>query len=174
MKRLGSDFFLREATEVAPQLIGKLLCRKTDGEIVKLRIVETECYYGEQDTACHAHRGRTKRTAIMYEPGGRAYIYLCYGIHALLNVVTGPEDFPQAVLIRGVLGAIGPGRVTKKLDIDCTQNGLDFASSDILWLEDDGAPPCYETARRVGIDYAAKADRDRLWRFVAPPECYGL
>ena len=74
---LSKEFFLRPATELASELLGKLLCRKIDGEIIRLRILETECYFGEEDTACHAHKGRTPRTDIMYEAGGNAYVYLC-------------------------------------------------------------------------------------------------
>ena len=91
-----------QATELAPWLIGKILCREIDGAVVRVRITETECYFGENDTACHAHKGRTERTDIMYREGGRAYVYLCYGIHSLLNITTGKEGHPEAVLIRGV------------------------------------------------------------------------
>ena len=91
---------------MAPSLIGKLLCRKMcdeNGErIIKFRITETECYFGEEDTACHAHKGKTERTKTMYRRGGIAYVYLCYGMHSMLNVVSGPEGYPEAVLIRGV------------------------------------------------------------------------
>ncbi|MBR2878201.1 MAG: DNA-3-methyladenine glycosylase [Clostridia bacterium] len=81
--RLTEDFYNGHATELAPLLLGKLICRKIGNTIIKCRITETECYFGEEDTACHAHKGKTNRTKIMYEPGGRAYIYLCYGIHSL-------------------------------------------------------------------------------------------
>ena len=97
---LDKKFFLRPATEVAPDLLGKLLCRKTEKGVKKYRICETECYYGEDDTACHAHKGRTPRTETLYLEGGHLYVYLCYGIHSLINVVTGPEGVPQGRLIR--------------------------------------------------------------------------
>ncbi len=166
--RLPLAFYQKDATALAPLLLGKLLCRRLpDGTVLRCRITETECYYGEADTACHAHKGRTNRTEIMYAKGGAAYVYLCYGIHALLNVVTGPEDHPQAVLIRGIEGAVGPGRVTKAMQITCAQNKEDLTTSHLLWLEEDGAPPpAYLTAPRVGIGYAAPQDQEKLWRFI--------
>lgn len=165
--RLTAEFYAENADTLAPKLLGKLLCRRIDGEILRMRITETECYLGENDTACHAHRGRTPRTATLYERGGIAYVYLCYGIHNLLNVVSGPEGYPQAVLIRGVEGYSGPGRLTRALSIDRSLNGADLTSPDSgLWLEDDGYSAEYERTPRIGIDYAAPADRDRLWRFL--------
>ena len=115
---LDEKYFSAPATERAPDLIGKLLCvRREDCSIIRARITETECYFGEQDSACHASRGRTPRTDTLYMRGGVAYVYLCYGMHELFNVVTGPEDHPEAVLIRGVENAPGPGRATKRLGI---------------------------------------------------------
>jgi DNA-3-methyladenine glycosylase len=152
--------------EVAPELIGKYLCRQVDGEVRRYRITETECYYGEADTACHARAGRTARTAVMYEAGGAAYVYLCYGLHYLLNVVTGPAGHPEAVLIRGVEGAAGPARATKLLGVDKNLNGEDLVGSARLWLEDGAATP-WVARPRVGINYASLEDRERLWRWVA-------
>ncbi len=166
--RLTKDFYLRPAEEAAPALLGKLLCIEQNGMVLRRRIVETECYQGEEDTACHAHRGRTPRTSVLYEEGGLAYLYLCYGIHHLLNVVTGSEGHPQAVLIRGIEGAIGPGRVTKSMGITTALNREDLCTSRRLWLEDDGAPaPVFTVAPRVGIGYADPKDQERLWRFIA-------
>ena len=169
---LKATFFARPATELAPALLGKLLCRRfPDGTVLRRRIVETECYFGEGDTACHAHKGRTARTDTLYRPGGIAYVYLCYGIHSLLNVVTGEQDHPEAVLIRGVEGAIGPGRVTKQMGITCAENKLPLCPESGLWLEDDGTPvPPYVTGPRVGIGYAEKEDQERPWRYVAKAE----
>ncbi len=165
--RLTAEFYAENADTLAPKLLGKLLCRRIDGEILRMRITETECYLGESDTACHAHRGRTPRTATLYERGGTAYVYLCYGIHSLLNVVSGAEGNPQAVLIRGVEGYSGPGRLTKALSISRGLNGANLTADDAeLWLEDDGFTAEYECTPRIGIDYAEPADRDRLWRFV--------
>lgn len=164
--KLREDFYLGRATELAPLLLGKIICVKHGEEITRARITETECYFGEADTACHANRGRTPRTSTLYERGGIAYVYLCYGIHSLLNVVTGEKDFPEAVLIRGVAGAGGPGLVTRLLDIDRSFNGESFVNSSRLWLEDDGAKPSYSASPRVGIGYAEEADRLRPWRYT--------
>lgn len=163
--RLTENFYKAPATELAPRLLGKVLCRRVGDEVLRVHITETECYFGEEDTACHAHRGRTPRTATLYRAGGVAYVYLCYGIHSLLNVVTGEKDHPEAVLIRGVEGADGPGRTTKLLKIDCSLNGEDLVISDTLWLEEDGTEYAYEALPRVGIGYASAADQARLWRY---------
>lgn len=165
--RLTQEFYDLPATAAAPLLLGKLLCRPVGGETLRMRITETECYSGEEDTACHAHKGKTERTKIMYERGGAAYIYLCYGIHSLLNIVTGREGFPEAVLIRAVEGCNGPGRLTKALGIDRTLNGESLVVSDRLWLEDDGTRFDYVSAKRIGIDYADEVYKNILWRFTA-------
>lgn len=165
-KRLARKYYSRPATELAPDLIGKLLCRRTQDGVLRYRIAETECYYSEKDTACHASRGKTERTKILYEKGGTAYIYLCYGMHSLFNVVTGKEGFPEAVLIRGVEGFNGPGKATRAMSIDRSLNGIDLVTSRELWIEDDGAKPEYTAAKRVGIDYATEEYRDILWRYI--------
>lgn len=165
-KRLGRRLLSQPATALAPELLGKLLCRRTDQGVLKYRIMETECYYGEQDTACHASKGKTERTKVLYEKGGTAYVYLCYGMHSLFNVVSGKEGHPEAVLIRGVTGYNGPGKLTRAMEIDRALNGEDMVSSHQLWLEDDGLRPDYRTAKRVGIDYATEEYRDILWRFI--------
>lgn len=171
-KRLGSMYYRQPATHLAADLIGKLLCRRTPEGIVRYRITETECYYGEGDSACHASRGKTRRTWVLYEKGGTAYVYLCYGMHSLFNVVTGKEGFPEAVLIRGVEGYNGPGKVTKALGIGREFNGADLAHSRELWLEDDGARPSYRAAKRIGIDYALEKDRNALWRYIVEDGVY--
>ena len=163
---LDKEFFGRPATELAPLLIGKLLCGNVENNIEKRRITETECYFGEEDTACHARRGRTERTKVMYEAGGVSYIYLCYGIHYLLNIVTGEKGHPEAVLIRGVESAPGPGLVTKALFIDKSLNGKELCPSNGLWIEDDGFKADFTAGKRVGISYASQQDQDRLWRFM--------
>ena len=167
MSRLKQSFYHDSAVNLAPRLLGKLLCRNIDGTILKYRITETECYYGEEDTACHAHKGKTPRTAIMYEQGGFAYIYLCYGIHSLLNIVTGEKGHPQAVLIRGVEGFDGPGKLTKQLKIDRTLNCENLITSKNLWLEDDGTDLSYQTSPRIGINYATEEYKNIHWRFIA-------
>jgi DNA-3-methyladenine glycosylase len=103
----------------------------------------------------------------MYGAGGFAYIYLCYGIHWLLNVVSGPAGFPEAVLIRGVEGFDGPGKLTKALDIGKELKGENLTLSKRLWIEDDGYKPLFRATKRIGIDNAAEKDRNRLWRFLA-------
>lgn len=154
------------ARKLAPYLIGKLLCRNIDGNIIKYRITETECYCGEEDTACHAHKGKTERTKVLYEKGGTSYVYLCYGIHSLFNVVSGVSGHPEAVLIRGVEGFDGPGKLTKAMKIDKSLNGIDMTLSDELWIEDDGVKCKYRRDKRVGIDYATPKYRDILWRYI--------
>ncbi|MFA5561567.1 MAG: DNA-3-methyladenine glycosylase [Eubacteriales bacterium] len=167
---LPHDFYRRHAPELAPALLGKFLCvRGADGQTRRARITETECYFGEGDTACHARAGKTPRTKPLYESGGIAYVYLCYGIHCLLNVVAGEADFPEAVLLRGVEGARGPGRLTRAMGVDLSDNGASFTEGGRLWVEDDGTRYRYTTAPRVGIDYASAEDRARLWRFIIGP-----
>ena len=169
---LDFGFYSRPAFEVAPKLLGKLLCRNLNGNTIKLRITETECYYGEDDSACHAHKGKTERTSVMYENGGRAYVYLCYGVHNLLNIVTGVSGFPEAALIRGAGEFNGPGKLTKAMEIDRSLNWENLIISDRLWIEDDGNKHSYKTDRRVGINYAREVDRNRLWRFILNNEKY--
>ena len=166
MKRLDYAFFHRHCLEVARDLVGKLLVRQTPQGIVTMRISETEAYCGENDTACHAHKGRTKRTEVMYAKAGTMYIYLCYGIHWLMNIVTGEENAPEAVLIRACVEANGPGKLTKKLSITAELNGQSVCEDNRLWIADDGYDCEIYTDKRVGIAYAAQEDQDRLWRFV--------
>ena len=167
MNTAGEELYKLKAPELAPKLLGCYLCRKMkDGGVLRLKITETEAYFGEEDTACHAHKGKTPRTEVMYRDGGCAYVYLCYGIHSLLNIVCGVEGHPEAVLIRGVDGANGPGKLTKLMDITREQNGIILSEENGLWIEDGGKAVAYTTAPRVGIDYADPLDRDRKWRFI--------
>lgn len=161
MERLHYDFFHRSCPEVARELVGKVLVH---GE-KQLRISETECYCGENDTACHASRGRTKRTEVMYMDAGTVYVYLCYGMHWMLNIVTGKENEPEAVLIRACIDATGPGKLTKALGITGQQNRSSVVSGETLWIGDDGFRCEIVTDKRVGISYASQEDQDRLWRF---------
>lgn len=166
MNRLTQSFFDQNAVALAPQLLGKVLCRKTPDGILRLAITETEAYYTEADTACHAHKGRTPRTELLYHRGGCAYVYLCYGIHSLFNVICGEAGVPQGVLIRGVSGYDGPGKLTRAMGIDRSLNGIDLVHSDELWLE-EGERCDYFTTPRIGIDYATEEYRNICWRFVA-------
>lgn len=162
MKRLGYDFFHRPCLEVAGDLVGKVLVHKDQ----RLRITETEAYCGEADTACHASKGRTKRTEVMYMEAGTVYVYLCYGMHWMLNLVTGEADQPEAVLIRACREAPGPGKLTKRLGITGEQNRESVITSDTLWVEDDGYVCDITAATRVGIGYASPEDQAKLWRFI--------
>ena len=166
MQRLDRAFFRQSAPDLAPQLLGKLLCRRIGRRVVRQRITETEAYYGEADSACHASRGRTPRTSIMYADGGHAYVYLCYGMHEMFNIVSGREGFPEAVLVRGVEGHAGPGRLTRALQITRALNREDLVASRRIWLEDDGFSIGHTTAPRIGIGYASPRDRARPWRFT--------
>lgn len=167
MRKLTREIYSKSALELAPFLLGKILVRKLDdGEIIKKRITETEAYFGEEDSACHASKGKTNRTITLYEEGGRAYIYLCYGLHYLFNIVTGPKNHPEAVLIRGVEDYDGPAKLTKALDITKELNGVDLTVSDSIWLEDDDYKPEYITSKRVGIDYATEPYKSIEWRFI--------
>ena len=165
MTDLPAAVFLQDAVHVAPRLLG---CRLlVDGR--ELTITETEAYCGESDTACHAHHGRTKRTEMLYRRGGHVYVYLCYGIHSLLNIITGPEDDPQGVLIRCCEGAEGPGKLTRALGIDLSFNGLDILTTERIDL--CKGPSCaYDMAPRVGIGYASREDQLRPWRFIRKGE----
>lgn len=164
----------KRTVALARSLLGKHLVRRLpDGREEARLILETEAYCGEADQACHARAGRTRRTDVMYGPGGYWYVYLCYGIHEMLNLVAGPADWPAAILIRGVEGAIGPGRVTKILQID---RGLNAASAATeasgLWLEDRGVRvprTAVQATPRIGVDYAGPVWAAKPWRFTVDP-----
>ena len=167
---LKRDFYARDAETVARDLLGCYLLVKTENTLKRTRVVETEAYVGEHDLACHAAKGRTKRTETMFGPAGHAYIYLIYGMYELLNVVTGPEDEAQAVLIRAVepVSAVegrtdGPGRLTKTLGITRALNGAELFGPE-LWLERGPAPQTVTVTPRVGVDYAG-AWKDAPLRF---------
>lgn len=167
-KVIAPSFYLANAKELAPKLLGKILCRRLpDGEVLRYRITETECYYGEKDTANHAHKGRTKRTEVLYHQGGVAYVYLCYGVHQMFNVVTGKEGHPEAVLIRGVEGFDGPGKLTKAMQIGKEQNAAALNVENEVWLEEDGTKVKIGRYKRIGIGYASQKDQERKWRFLA-------
>jgi DNA-3-methyladenine glycosylase len=164
--RLTREYFIRDVLEVAPEIIGKLLCVKLpDGEIGRFQITEVEAYRGSEDKACHASKGRTPRTDIMYQEGGRLYIYLIYGMYWMLNVVTGEKDNPQAVLIRGLENLKGPGILTRSLGINRSFHGEDLVTSERIWVEDPGIIPVIKTGPRIGIDYAGEYWKARPWRY---------
>ncbi len=161
MNRLTYEFFHRPCDEVARDLVGKVIVHND----IRLRISETEVYWGVNDTACHAHKGRTKRTEVLWAAAGTIYVYLCYGMHWLLNIVTGNEGDPQAVLIRACAEAPGPGKLTRKLGITGDYNRQSILNTPDLWIEDDGFRCEIEADTRVGIGYASEEDRARLWRY---------
>jgi DNA-3-methyladenine glycosylase len=179
MKKLGSEFYLRnDVTRIAKELLGKVLVTNWNNEYTSGRIVETEAYAGEIDRASHAHRGKTKRTEVMFGEGGTAYVYLCYGIHQMFNIVTNKEGTPHAILIRAVqpmdgidimlkrtkktkadltLGR-GPGNVGKAFGFHTSQCGL-LLNSNELYIADDGfrlTPSMIGTSPRIGVDYAGE------------------
>lgn len=165
-KKLTDKFFQRDVLKVSPDLLGKILVRRfEDGEIRRYHITDVEAYRGEEDKACHASRGRTAHTELLYGEGGKIYVYLIYGIYWLLNIVTGNKDHPQGVMIRAVEGIYGPGRVGKALKLDKTFRGESIGNNDRLWIEDSKEKPEYVTAPRIGIDYAQEW-KDVQWRFI--------
>ena len=163
----NKDFFNRNATCVAQDLIGKWLQTNVDGRTVLAQIIETEAYLGTGDSACHTYKGkRTKSNLSMWKTGGTIYVYLCYGLHNMLNLVCGDEDTPETVLIRAVEGAVGPGKTTKLLGVTRQLDGQSILDNDNIKLLDDEKSYCFTLAKRVGIDYALPCDRDALLRFV--------
>jgi DNA-3-methyladenine glycosylase len=161
MIKLEQDFFIRDVLEVAPELTGKYL---TVGAKTLL-ITEVEAYRGEDDKACHASKGRTNRTEIMYHKGGHIYVYLIYGIYWMLNIVTGAENNPQAILIRGIEGYNGPGKLTRFLDIDGTFYGENVSTSKRIWISDNNLKFPVKTSPRIGIDYACEPWVSKPWRY---------
>ena len=159
----------------AYRLLGCWLCvRGVDGAVLRRRITETEAYHGPEDRASHASRGRTPRNAVMFGPGGVWYVYLCYGVHEMLNLVTGPAEWPAAVLIRGIEGWSGPGRVTRVLGVDRSLNGgrVDRAERGriVAWIEEDETarpipPGEIEAGPRIGVAYAGPEWAAKPWRF---------
>ena len=192
---LEPDWFTRPTCVVAADLIGKVLCRQLtdrDGQqkTLRMRISETEAYIGQDDPACHSHAGtRTARTEIMYEQGGVFYVYLTYGVHHMLNLISGSIESPESVLIRaGFLTDdsdrlieeqqlspdkqfthpkqfAGPGKLTKRLQIDRDLYGKPVSPISEVWIEDDGCQPPVSLRPRIGIDYAGDA-KDWLLRYI--------
>jgi len=167
MKRLANEFFKNDAVTVAEKLLGKTLVRTwDDGTKSRYIITETEAYMGGEDKACHASKGRTARTEVMFAEGGKVYVYLIYGMYWMLNFVTGPKDHPQAVLIRGIDKIIGSGKVGRELKIDKSFYGEDLIHSSRIWIENAPDIVYFKTAPRVGIDYAGDDWKNKPWRFI--------
>jgi DNA-3-methyladenine glycosylase len=180
---LPRAFYQQSTIDVAKQLLGKYLVRQHAEGLTVGRIVETEAYVGPQDLACHASKGRTARTEVMFGPAGHAYVYFIYGFYYMLNLVTERQDHPAAVLIRAaepVTGldlmkarrrleklrdlASGPGKLCQAFAIDRSLNGADLCDG-ILYIEDHGEPqPKFQATPRIGVDYAGKW-KDKRYRF---------
>ncbi|MEK7479208.1 MAG: DNA-3-methyladenine glycosylase, partial [Patescibacteria group bacterium] len=179
---LRQSFFRRPVLKVAPELLGKFLVRRYRGREIAGMITEVEAYDGPNDFASHASRGMTERNKIMFGEAGYFYVYLCYGMHWMLNIVTGEEGYPAAVLIRGVFildqggpstslreyrRVSGPGKVTKFLKIDNKLNGKAAMPENGLWFENRGiiVPKSkIERTSRIGVHYA-KEWAEKPYRF---------
>ena len=186
---LDSKFYRQDTLKVAQELLGKKLVRKMADTTISGIISETEAYCGREDSACHAHRGLTRRNAVMFGPPGHAYVYFTYGLHFLLNLVTGDEGHPCAVLIRAIepLSGLaemrarrlrpdkelcnGPAKLCQAMGIDLSFNGRDVTKGDQLWVENDESPArrVILTTPRIGIHYARPEDREAPWRFLLQP-----
>ncbi|PIP65744.1 3-methyladenine DNA glycosylase [Candidatus Peregrinibacteria bacterium CG22_combo_CG10-13_8_21_14_all_49_11] len=189
MTTLRQDFFNRPTLIVAEDLLGKVLVRKRGTKVYEGIITEVEAYDGPQDKACHAHKGCTERTKVMFGPAGHWYVYLCYGMHWMLNIVTGEEGYPAAVLVRGIRVVSsraltrdnttswfdrahhdtghGPGKLTKIFSIDNTLNAQPAIVKTGLWIEDRGiiiSKNSVTRTSRIGVDYAQEW-KDKLYRF---------
>jgi DNA-3-methyladenine glycosylase len=183
---LPAAFFARPTLTVARELLGQRLVRQIEGQVVSGLIVETEAYIGPDDTACHAGKGRTPRTEVMFGPAGFSYVYLIYGMYHMLNIVTEAVDFPAAVLIRAIApeaGLVrmqanrgraqgrnltnGPGKLCQALGIDKRLNNVPLFSGEGLWVEAASPLPDNVIAAgpRVGIGYASPQDQAAPWRF---------
>jgi DNA-3-methyladenine glycosylase len=186
MNILDRKFYKRNTLQVARALLGKKLVRQINGLELSGMIVETEAYCGEADSACHAHRGKTPRNAVMFGEPGHAYVYFTYGMHYMLNLVTEAEGRPCAVLVRAILPLAGieemevcrkrkgaeltngPAKLCQAFSIDKALNGWDLTCCKELWVEDYkkiSAESIIATPR-IGIDYAKKEHRDAPWRFL--------
>jgi DNA-3-methyladenine glycosylase len=164
---LAPSFFDRPADQVARDLLGKALVRRIGRTRQALTVTETEAYLGPHDLACHAARGRTARTEIMFGGPGTLYVYFVYGIHWMLNIVTGPVGYPAAVLIRSAGELTGPGKLTKALSITQDLNGKRADCATGLWLEDRGGSSGRIMATpRIGVAYAGPIWARRKLRFV--------
>jgi len=163
---LGPEFYQRDSLQVAPELLGKKLARYYSPGIIKhYTITEVEVFRGEEDLACHASKGRTGRTEIMYHSGGKIYMYLIYGIHWMFNIVADKWDSPHAILIRGIDEIVGPGRVSKELGLDKSFYGHDISKSTKIWINDAPSVQKYFTGKRIGIDYSGDYWKNKKWRF---------
>lgn len=161
------EFFEQDTVSLAQNLIGKWIETNINGKKRIAQISETEAYLGINDSACHTYQGkRTQKTEPMWQNGGTIYVYLCYGIHNLFNIVSKKENEPEAVLIRATVQANGPGKLTKHLGIDKVLNSQSIINNPQIKILDDKKDYSFKTAKRVGIDYALKKDIDAKLRFI--------
>lgn len=166
-QKLQNHFFQRDVLAVASELPGKILVRQfPDGTVARYTITETEAYSGDGDRACYASKGKTPRTEVMFREGGLVYVYLIYGMYWMLNFVTGTEGEASAVLIRGLEGISGPGRVGKTLRLDRSFYGENLETSCRIWIEDTENHPDFIATPRIGIDYAGEPWVSKPWRFI--------
>ncbi|MDD4988953.1 MAG: DNA-3-methyladenine glycosylase [Candidatus Pacebacteria bacterium] len=169
MKILGQKFFNRPVVKVSEELLGKYLVRKIGNREVAYKITEVEAYDGEKDLASHSSKGRTPRTEVLYGEAGYFYVYLCYGMYWMLNIVTEKKDYPSAILIRGIDGFDGPGKLTRKLKIDRKLNGKSAEPASKLWVEDRGEKIDSKQVKktpRIGVAYAGPIWSKKKYRFV--------
>ncbi len=172
---LSRSFFARCTPSVARELLGKILTRRLpDGTRIAAPITETEAYDGFDDRASHAHRAKTTRNAVMFGPPGYTYLYLCYGIHWMLNLTTREAGYPAAVLVRATAVVSGPGRLTRHFALTGKQNALPLRPASGIWIEqkeiDPVRPGSVRAMPRVGVDYAGAEWRAKPWRFVWTPD----
>lgn len=168
-KILPKEFFNRKTALVAKELLGKSLIRKQGGGITSYTITEVEAYIGPHDLASHSSKGRTTRTEIMYMDPGTIYVYLIYGMHYMLNIVTEEKGYPAAILIRGIEGVAGPGKVAKQLSIDKRLNGIQLSKKAGVWIEDTGntlSPKDIQATPRIGVAYAGDIWAHKKLRFI--------
>ena len=171
---LPPAFYQRDAATVAKELIGKVIERQVDALTYRARIVETEAYVGAHDLACHAARGRTPRTEVMFGPGGHAYIYFIYGMYHMLNFVTGQREDAQAVLIRAAepmgdwqADLSGLGKLARALKLTRAQNGLLLTTPELHVVDTHTSRPTILTSPRIGVDYAGEWKHKHLRFFDA-------
>ena len=172
VRPLAPEQFASAAIQFAPALLGTILQRRIGRTVRRARLGETEAYLGPADLASHSSKGRTRRTEVMFGPPGRAYVYIIYGLHPMLNVVVGRQGEAEAVLLRAAepldgweADLSGPGRLARSFGVTLEDNGAALNHADIHLLTDAGHRPRIVRRKRVGVDYAGRW-KDRLLRFV--------
>ncbi|MBU6431402.1 MAG: DNA-3-methyladenine glycosylase [Patescibacteria group bacterium] len=168
-KILGKKFFERDTFEAAEDLLGKYLVRRLGDKEIALKINEVEAYDGFEDKASHAHTGKTERNKVMFGEAGNLYVYLTYGMHNMLNIVTNKKDYPAAILIRGAGEINGPGRLTRFLKIDRKLNGKNTSVKTGLWFEDRGERANKRKTKRtarIGVGGAGPIWSEKDYRFI--------